>query len=301
MIRSVEITNHAGESILLELGFPEKSGFLIQDIDGLSPAKAIINTSDMVSNDGSIFNSARLTSRNILFSLAFMDIPSIEENRLKSYKYFAVKKPVKLKFETDGRICEAFGYTESNDIDIFSRSEKAIISVLCPDPYFYSVEKAITVFSTDEPLFEFPFSNESLTEKEIIFSNLKTDTAKNIIYEGDASIGFIMYIHSVGPVNGLKIIDVSTRELFDISSDKLIAITGADISEGDDIIINTIKGKKSIYLLRNGITTNILNAVDKDSTWFELHNGDNVISYTATSGEQNLQFRIENQIVFEGV
>ena len=63
-------------------------------------------------------------------------------------------------FETDNRMCETTGWVESNEPTIFSREEGCQISVICPDPYFYSLSKDSTIFSGIEPALEFPFSNE---------------------------------------------------------------------------------------------------------------------------------------------
>lgn len=86
-----------------------------------------------------------------------------------------------------------------------------------------------------------------------------------------------------------------------INTTKLAALTGFGIITGDDIIISTIKGDRSIILLREGIYTNILNCLDRDSSWIRLIKGDNLFAYTATSGASNLQFRVNNQIAYEGV
>ena len=70
MIKSVTVTNNLGESIVLELRFPEKSGFLIKEggITGLGPAKATINSTESVTVDGASFNSAHVGQRNIVFN-----------------------------------------------------------------------------------------------------------------------------------------------------------------------------------------------------------------------------------------
>jgi len=74
-----------------------------------------------------------------------------------------------------------------------------------------------------------------------------------------------------------------------------------DKVRGMDIIIVTTKGNKSIQFLREGVYTNIFNALDRDSDWFTLSKGDNMFAYTAEVGEANLQFRIDNKIAYEGV
>ena len=70
---------------------------------------------------------------------------------------------------------------------------------------------------------------------------------------------------------------------------------------GDEITICTVKKRKSITLLRAGKTTNILNCLDRNPDWFSLSKGDNVFAYTAESGGTNLQFKINHQVIYEGV
>lgn len=304
MIKSITVTNYLGESIKMELARPELSGFAIKSITGLGAGTANINTSEQATNDGSVYNSARVQNRNIVISLIYLWDDSIEDVRQKSYKYFPIKKKVKLLIETDNRKAEIEGYVESNEPDIFSDQEGSDISIICPNPYFYSAGADgthTTVFFGIEPMFEFPFSNESLSECLLEMGNIENQTEKVIVYSGDSEIGVTITIHAVGSAGNITIYNTGTREIMRISNDKIAKMTGSGIITGDDIIICTIKGKKSIYLLRGGVTTNILNCIDRNSSWFQLVKGDNIFAYTAESGSNNLQFKIENQILYEGV
>lgn len=301
MINSVTVTNYLGESTTLELRFPEKSGFLIQEIVGLTPSKANINTTDLSTSDGSVYNSARINTRNIVFTIKLLENPTIEISRHNSYKYFPIKKRVKLLVASDTRTCEIYGYVESNDPNIFSSQETTQISIICPNPYFYSQGTTTTIFSGLSPEFEFPFSNESLSEDLLDMGTILTNTEQNIYYAGDAEIGVVILIHSLGTVEMLTIYNSGTQELMKIDTDRLETLTGSKIIVGDDIIISTIKGQKSITLFRTGVYTNILNCLDKNADWFQLARGDNVFAFSAESGGTNLQFRIVNQTVYEGV
>lgn len=304
MIKSVTITNHLDESIKLDLFNPDESGFIIKNIDGLGPVKANINFKELATNDGSIDNSARLSSRNIVMSLQFIESPTIEETRLKSYKYFPIKRNIKILIETDNRICETIGRVETNVPTIFSNAEGCQISVLCPNPYFYSAGENganQTIFYGTDPLFEFPFSNESLTEDLIEFGSIENRTEGTVYYDGDAEIGITIQIHAVGEAAGLVIYNTRTRELMRINDDKLKSLIGSGIQAGDEITITTSRGEKGIYILRNGVTTNILNSLEKPIKWFQLSKGDNTFAYTASAGLTNLQFRIENKVIYEGV
>lgn len=301
MIKSVKVINYLGESIKLELGAPEKSGFLIRSITGLGAGKANINSTDLSTGDGSVYNSSRVLPRNIVFSLDFLEKPTIEDTRQRSYKYFPIKKQIRLIFETKNRICEITGYVEANEPNIFSKRENTQISIICPDPYFYSTEKTVTIFSGIEPLFEFPFENNSLTDNLLEFSRIIVNQEKTIFYKGDSEVGVVIYIHAIGEATNLTIYNTQTREVLKIDTDRLEALTGSIIKAGDDIIISTIKGQKFIRLIRDGEYINILNCLGRDSDWFRLVKGDNVFAFTAETGATNLQFRIENSIVYEGI
>lgn len=303
MIKSITATNYLGESIKMELARPEKSGFIVYNISGLGPGKANINTTEVSTDDGGLFNSARLPSRNIVIGLMFMWKDSIEEARHRSYKYFPLKKKVKLLIETDTRTAEIEGYVDANEPNIFSKSEGSSISIICPNPYFYSVEDdhSEIVFSGIESAFEFPFSNESLTENMIELSITQNVAEQVVTYTGDAEIGVTITINVLGPATHITIYNTGTREVMRINTDRLEAFTGSGLQSGDELTICTVKKRKSITLLRNGKTTNILNCLDRNPDWFSLAKGDNVFAFTAESGSNNLQFKIAHQVIYEGV
>ena len=307
MIYSLAVTNFLGDRIRLELGKPENTGFLIKSITGLGPVKANVNTTEVSTNDGSMFNSARLNQRNIVIQMVFVNSiygEDIEAIRQKSYKYFPIKKSVELVIETDNRYVRTTGYIESNEPDIFSKQEGTQISIICPDPYFYSASEDgnnVTDFYSIDPMFEFPFSNESLSEPLLVFGEVQIKTEGVITYSGDSEIGVMIYIHAIGTAEHINIYNTETREVMTIDTVKLEKLTGRGLIAGDDIIINTLKGEKSITLIRSGVNYNILNCLDKNTNWFTLVKGDNIFAFTADSGLTNLQFRIENKVIYEGV
>lgn len=301
MIKSLTVTNHLGESITFELGDPEKSGLLIQSIEGLGPSKATINSKELATMDGSLFVSARANNRNIVITFAMLFCPTVEDSRQKTYKYFPVKKRIKLEFETDNRSVYTYGNVESNDPNIFSSQETTQISIICEDPYFYASDGLATAFSGAQPMFEFPFSNESLTENMIETAQIRIDSRAIINYPGDADTGAIITIHGTGPATNIALFNTMTHETMAIDTTKLAALTGGAFGSGDDIIISTIKGNKYIYLLRNGVYTNIVNALGKNASWFQLSSGDNIFAYSADTGEKNLIITFSYRNAYGGV
>lgn len=300
MIKTITVTNHIGDSITLDLARPELSGFAVLSITGLGPGKANINTTDISTIDGSMFGSAKLPQRNIVLNLKYLWQDSIEKMRHLSYKYFPIKRKITLAIVTDDRHVEIDGYVESNEPSIFNRDSWTAISIVCMDPYFRSVGEnglSVTTFSDMEPLFEFPFA----IEEPIEFGKISKYSVKSVVYEGDAEVGITITIHAIGTATNILVYNSDTRETMKIDTDKLVTLTGSGIIAGDDIVICTEHGKKSVTLIRDGVRINILNCLDRDSSWFVLRRGDNIFGYAADTGNDNLQFTIENRILYEGV
>lgn len=304
MIKSITITNDRNDSITMELNKPTESGFAVVNVDGLGPVSANINTTEIVSYDGSVFNTARGTERNIVFSLTFMGT-DIETIRHRTYQYFPLKQPITILIETDSRRCRTTGYIESNEPTIFSSLESATVSVICPNSWFEDAGDEgldeINYYGIN-PLFEFPFSNESLSEKLIEFGEIRNSFEESFFYHGEVETGFTIRIHALGEIGDITIYDADDASRFIlIDSEKLKNLTGSSLVAGDDITISTVKGQKSAKLLRNAVETNILNCLGRNLTWFQLSQGENKFAYTTSEGSSNLQLTIEVQNLFQGV
>lgn len=302
MIKSVTITNYIGDSITLKMGDPSpEHGLIIRSIDGLGPAKATINMTDISTSDGGIYNSSRLDKRNIVMELLLAHCPTIEDARLNTYRYFPIKKSLMFEIETDRRRAYTIGYVESNTPSIFSEQETVQISIICPDPYFYASDgKKVTGFSGITSKFHFPWHN-TVELQEVVFGTIESIRSRTIYYNGDSDIGVVIELHAVGDVVNPTVYNIGTQEFITIDTDKLESLTGHGMIAGDDITISTERGNKGIYLLRDGNTYNILNTIGRDSDWFQLSEGDNVFAYVAEDGAENLMISITNNVIYEGV
>ena len=309
MIRTVSVENYLGEKLDLELTAPEKSGLYIQSITGLGSGDASINITDMASNDGGVFNSARAQTRNITITLGMYEINtsesewSIEKARRSTYKYFPKKKPLTLYFETDDRSLYINGYVESNEVEIFEEREISTISILCPDPNFYKKSTSIDQLAVVTDNLEFPYSNESLTEELTEFGLISIDVPVTVIdYAGDVEIGILFRMRCRGHVEGLSIFNAETGETMSIDDSKLdsTALPGG-ISDGDTIEISTVRGNKYATIIREGNHYNILNALGMNPNWFQIHPKDNVFALTTTSGTGNVEIEILYNEAYEGM
>ena len=309
MIKSLEVINYLGDNLVLELRAPEKTGLYIKTITGIGPGKATINTTDLASSDGGIYNSARLELRNIVLTIGFLEGPidgvykTIEDLRQKTYAYFPRKRFVRLIFHTDNRDLYADGYVESNEPEIFSQEETTQISIICPDPNVYNaVGSSVVDFSSVNSSFEFPFENNSLIDNEIEFGSIEPQTNKILRYEGEVETGFTLFLHPSQTLTGFSFFNYQTGETIAIDSSKV----PNGIVAGDSIEICTVRGQKYAELTRAGLTYNIINALKGDGDnkrpdWIQLYKGDNIFAYTATAGLNNLSVLIYYRIAYEGV
>lgn len=296
MIKAITVINHLGESLRLELEDPWKTGLVVEKITGLGPAKATLNYTDIATIDGSKDNSSKLDKRNIVLNLLFLEKPTIEAVRYLTYKYFPTKQNVTITVETDTRIATATGRVESNEPDIFSEKEGCQISIICADPYFYKGDAAhseeTVEFYASDPIFELPFENDDLYQPVIEISEARVIVDRSIYYEGNYETGMQITLHAVGTVEGPRLFEVlRSQEMF-------IDFT---MIQGDTIIVDTRKGKKSVTLIRNGVSTNILNALGENPEWLTLNQGDNQLTFTADVGAQYLQFSVTYPTLYTGV
>lgn len=303
MIQSVTVENPKGEKLKMVLTKPELCGLIVENIEGLGPSHANINTYELATTDGGIFSGARQESRQIILTLRMMALEhlSIEQSRLLTYHYFPIKKKVRLIIETDVRTVECEGYVESNEPVVFSDQESTVVTLNCPDPFFYHGHYSEKIFSGVEPIFEFPFENNSLTENLIEFGELRLDTRATINYPGDVDTGMLITIHFIGTATNITLYNTDTREKMGINTQKIADLTSGAVGAGDDILINTKRGERYARLLRNGVYTNVISAIDKDADWMQLSVGDNTFAFTAETGDTNVVMTLTYRAAYGGV
>lgn len=280
---SLRVENNRGEV----LDLTNSENYTVFKITGLNPPKATINSSVNATTDGSSVNSTRVESRNIVI---YMTIDGeIEANRINLYKYFPIKKNVKLYFSNESRVVSIEGVVEIIECDLFTNRQVAQISIICPKPYFKAVDEVISYFADIIGLFEFPFS---IPEVGMEFSIISNNIRKSIINTGDVETGAVIQIFAMGTVVNPVIYDVLKQSHFKLNM---------TLQASDMVVINTNSGEKSVTLIRNGVSSNAMGYMAQDSDWFKLEAGDNVFTYDADSGTPYLQITFITDVLYGGV
>lgn len=280
---SLKVENDRGQTLSLT----NNPKYTVYKIEGLNPPQATINSSVNTTTDGSSINSVRLESRNIVIYTTING--DVEANRINLYKYFPIKKSVKVYFSNGARDVYIEGTVELIECDLFTNRQVAQISLICPKPYFKGVDELVTMFSDVSKLFEFPFS---ISKAGVEISAITTNLRRSIVNVGDVETGVIIKLFATGTVVNPTLYDVLQRTHLKLNF---------TMRPSDTLIINTNVGEKSIELIRDGVTYNAMGYLVQNSTWFKLLAGDNVFTYDAESGGSNLQITFTTQVLYSGV
>lgn len=249
--------------------------YQIMEIAGLDQPAAQINSIEIAGLDGKKVTNTKLDVRNIVLYIALNG--DVEKNRQTLYRYFYSKKSCKLYFANENRDVYIEGIVESFDCGLFDQKEIAVISIICPDPYFKSTVETATDISNTLAGFSFPFSIN--IGDPIPFSVYEGARITNVYNATEAETGVIIEIV-------VETDDVQDIEIKNIQNGQYIKLHYA-FETNDRIRINTNKGQKSVLLYRAGEVFNIFPAMQRRSTMFELEDGDNLFGYVVDEGEHD--------------
>lgn len=150
------------------------------------------------------------------------------------------------------------------------------------DNFWKSESDSTALFGAWEKHFMFPIVSSD-TEKDIYFGEREQSLIVNVLNQGDIDAPIMVRMIASGAVKHPELYNVNTKEYMKVN---------VAMQFGDEILINTEPGNKSIILHRNGKQTNILSQLDLGSTWLKLASGDNLYRYNALMGLENLDISI---------
>lgn len=208
------------------LGVTPKNSLLIKKVTGLNPPDRSLFIGDY-SQDGGLYQGRRVGSRNVVFTIDLNPNPALGETvqSLREALYRAFIDPqvdgdyLKLLLHDEtGREIYLVGYCEKFETEIFEAETMCQISMICPDPYLRDNQD--TIYALDTGWVQVPFT-----------------------YEGSAETGFIVRIYITNETN-----EVTLRNNGKVM--QLKNLSGLFYEPGDIIIINTIRGQRSITITR---------------------------------------------------
>lgn len=249
MINKVETRTAKGG--LLSLPFDDYSnGYAMLKADGLGPVKATIVRSSFAQTNGTQYHSSSIGERNVLLKLGLQPnwaSNDVEDLRNALYDYFMPMMPISMRFYNDkGLVVDIDGRVESCEDDRWTDEPTVDISILCFSPYFLVLD-----------------------ETTVSGNTVEDTTATTIEYLGNADVGVVLTlnidrvlteftIYNNAPDGPIQSIDVQTS-----------------FAAGDVVTINTNQGSRGITLVRAGVTSQPLQAIQFPTPWITLSKGDN--------------------------
>lgn len=316
---SFTLENERGNQLVFnQLGGP----YTIEEIQGLNPAPATINTSEVALLDGQQFNSSKVQMRTL--SIAFAIEYDAAENRIAAFRVCRPKHKIRAYYVSETRDVYIDGYVQSVDVTYFAMKQVCTVTILCPLPYWRVAQAVIDEMSSVTSLFHFPFAstgtavdtttlmtdddNHIMTDdesillgndvviqgvKEIVFGYIDMLSSIEIANNGEVETGLIIVLQAFGPITNPKVYDYETGEFIGVNF---------TMQAGDTITIDTMAGEKSVTLLRDGATTNIFNSLMKGVTWLQLPFGGGVYTHEIGGGTPgDLVITISHNDLYEGV
>lgn len=291
MFFKLTLENKSGEQLNLTT---TANQYMTSKINGLNPPAGTISTSTYAGMDGSYLNNAFIEKRNVVISFQMRGI-DIEKRRHLLYRVVKPSRYIKVFYKTAGIDVYTEGYVETCEISNFDTLTSGQISIICPDPYWYSTSAVYAYYSQMTGAFHFPFPESDAPFPLGVYS-----TTDNIIIQNDGDeTGFTIQIE-VSSNETVPEIAAVTPTIYNADTGEYLQIKG-EILKGDAITITTKTGNKTVTLTRNGVDSNIINRLVSGSTWLSLREGKNTFHVQAVRGVKNLKVTLMHINAYLGV
>lgn len=281
-------TNSRGQSIELKNSGP----FLLQKFDPDMP-KTTLLTTKAPGQDGKSYHGTLLEERPLNIEVAILGDSSED--------LFSKRKQLNAIFNP--KLSGTLTYTNSAGTykiecqvqdgptpkTRYEPIQEFLIQLFCADPYWIDTaetKEEIALWKGD-----FSFDFEILSDG-IELGHRESILIVNASNTGDVECGLRVEFTALATVVNPSLLNVYTQEFIKVKR---------TLSAGDKLVINTEFGSKSVELIKNGVSSNVFNYIDLQSTFLQLDIGDNLLRYDAEQGIDNLEATIYFSPKYVGV
>ena len=272
-MEKITYTNENGESVVLS----HRPPFLLSKIDGLGDVGAEVQMSRAPYQDGSTHIDTLLEPRYINMQISILSGNRVDVSAMRERlaRVFNPKIPGTIVYE-NGRIRREIRANSEHVPKYPSdnrglRYQIALINLLCPNPYWLSIEKAEQLVTFSGGL-TFPlrlptiFGNQDSSAKSrIILNDGDAPTPIEVTFEGPAT-------------SPIRIENETTGEFIEVNQSLLA---------GEKLWISTAFGRKRVEKITvDGARVNAFHyiyidptGVNASSTFFQLQPGNNLLTY----------------------
>lgn len=283
MIESLVLTNTVTlQSVLLD----KDNSYLVLDEADLGTVEGTHHSYKYVNQVGVYIDSTTLEQRTVAISgwVIGDTYDELRENKKVLNRLVnplhpidaVVQEKYKLTFKPDYSVKYSVSYEENNEILC-----KFLIQGTCADPMFTTKDKQSALVASTIPKFRFPLI---IPKNAGILMGLREPSLLATLNNGgDIDTGLLVTFSCTSTVTNPSLLNVDTREFIKVNK---------TMSAGEQIVISTGSGEKYIKGIVNGVEYNYFKYMDFDSTWLQLHVGENTLKYDADSNVAGLEVLI---------
>lgn len=240
--------------------------FELAHADGLTDVAADISAATTSGMDGDKVNSITAQPRGIILDLRIKHNASVEEAKRYILQTIKHKQTGRLVMYRDGMNIDIFGVVEAISMPRHSERVTMQVTLHCSEPYWQDVENVLLEISRVIDMHYFPLDVGGLAfpAEGVVMGEYDLNMTRTYTNDGDAECGMIITIIAVANVKNPTI----------YKPDGSFIGVNDNLVSGDEVIINTNHGEKSIT--KNG--ANILSKIKPGSKFIQLETGDNTLT-----------------------
>lgn len=277
--------NEDGVSITLKQNRP----YFLSKLDGTGNIRQTVNTFKAPNQDGAFYISSTLDMRNIILEGTIVaDNPDDAYAKRQHFlQVFSPKLNGTLVYRNKQISCvvEEAGFTVSTR----QRVPNFFVSLLCPSPFFETLEEVREELASWIPLLEFELEIPMTGMEFGIRQPSQIITVDNI---GDVSCGCEIVFRALGTVTNPELLNIDTGEYVRLLT---------TMSAGDELRVYTQFASKRVVSISGSVITNAFSLLDTSSVFFQLAAGLNTLRYDASVNMELLEVSIYFRPQFLGV
>lgn len=260
-----------------ELTMNSKLDIHVIDILGIEASSYTINTTAS-EQDGANVTSVKVEPREITITGDIEKNENELTNRDFLIRFFNPKQEGEMyitRNNVDRKIQYRVSSLDFSTNKMYERIQFTLNLESTEEPYFSDAKNRGNYLTAISPQFTFPL----VINPTKIMGYKTFKPVMPLVNDGDKETGIeIIAVAKRGKVDNLNFI---------LNNDKYIKVN-ATLNQWDELRINTNPRKKSITL--NG--ENIINKIDRNSTFFSLKIGKNILKYECDNGSTNVDINV---------
>jgi hypothetical protein len=264
--------------------------FFLSALNGVGMVRNTISTFQAPEQDGAFYISSTLDMRNITIegTILAASVDESFEHRRQLLRIFTPKQRGMLVYRGKqiGCIVEEASFAASQ----ISRAPAFFISLLCPSPFFESLNDIRAELASWQENFHFPL--EIVAPPGIEMGIRQPSQIITIENEGDVSCGCEIIFKALGTVDTPELSDMDTGDYMRINT-TMVA--------GQEIHVYTHFAGKRVVSVVGTTETNAFHLIDVGSTFLQLAAGRNMLRYDAKANIDSLEVVVKYREQWLGV